>query len=69
MNAIRVVISFFIAVLIVVSVTGWVWTGAHQPPSQATASHLVLGLAMLAGVVGVVAIWRDPKAGRAGRAG
>jgi len=59
MNAIRIVISFFIAVLIVVSVLGWMWTGTHQPPSQATASHLVLGLAMLAGVVGAVAIWRD----------
>jgi ABC-type thiamin/hydroxymethylpyrimidine transport system permease subunit len=62
MNIIRVVISFFIAVLIVVSVMGWMWTSAHQPASQATASHLVLGLAMLAGVIGVVAIWRDgPK--------
>jgi hypothetical protein len=66
MNAIRVVISFFIAVLIVVSVMGWVWTGAHQSPSQATASHLVLGLAMLTGVIGVIAIWRDGSK-RAGR--
>ena len=69
MNTIRIVISFFIAVLIMVGVFGWRWTGVHQPAAQATASHLVLGLAMLAGIVGVVAIWRDPKAGGAGRAG
>ncbi|HKF66768.1 MAG TPA: hypothetical protein VKB36_09575 [Vicinamibacterales bacterium] len=72
MNTIRIVISLFIAVLIAVSAVGWVWTGAHQPASQAAASHLVLGLGMLAGVVGVVAIWRaqphehgKTKAGRA----
>src|SRR5215471_17238601 len=47
-----------LAVLIAVSAVGWVWTGAHQQASQAIASHVVLGLGMLAGVVGVVAIWR-----------
>jgi ABC-type thiamin/hydroxymethylpyrimidine transport system permease subunit len=68
MNTIRIVITLFIAVLIAVSVVGWIWTSAHQPSSQATASHVVLGLGMLAGVVGVVAIWRDGST-RAGGAG
>jgi hypothetical protein len=62
MNTIRIVISLFIAVLIAVSVVGWLWTSTHQPPSQATASHVVLGLGMLAGVVGVVALWREKAA-------
>jgi len=62
MNTIRIVISLFIAVLIAVSAVGWVWTGAHQPAPQATASHVVLGLGMLAGVVGVIAIWREKPA-------
>src|SRR5262249_22845399 len=78
MNTIRIVISLFIAVLIAVSAGGWVWTGAHQLASQAAASHVVLGLGMLAGVVGVVAIWRakpsehrkdEGREGGVGRAG
>jgi hypothetical protein len=69
MNTIRIVITLFIAVLIVVSVVGWGWTAAHQPSSQAAASHVVLGLSMLAGVVGVVVLWRArPIAHGRGRA-
>jgi len=58
MNAIRAVISLFVGVLIVISVLGWRWTSAHQTPSQAIASHLALGLAIVAGAVGVLVIWR-----------
>ena len=58
MNAIRIVISLFVAVLIVIAILGWSWTSAHQTPAQSAASHAVLGLSILAGVVGVIAIWR-----------
>ena len=58
MNAIRIVISLFVGVLIAISVLGWRWTSAHQTASQSMASHLALGLAIVAGVVGVLAIWR-----------
>jgi membrane protein YdbS with pleckstrin-like domain len=58
MNAVRIAISLFIAVLIGVAATGWVWTGAHQPAAQAIASRAVLTLCMLAGLVGLGALWR-----------
>lgn len=61
MNAIRIAISVFIAMLIAIAILGWTWTTAHQTPSQATASHLVLGLAMLASVIGVLVIWGAPS--------
>lgn len=61
MTVIRVLISLFVLLLIVVSAAGWIWAGSHQPPGQATASHLVLGLGMLAGVVCLVLIWRRPR--------
>ena len=50
-NIIRIVIALFIAVLIAVSVVGWIWTGSHQQASQAAASRMVLMLGVLAGVV------------------
>jgi hypothetical protein len=58
MHAVRITISLFILVLIGVSVLGWVWTGHHQSASQSEASRLVLTLAALAGVAGLVALWR-----------
>jgi hypothetical protein len=61
MNAIRIVISLFIAVLIAIAVLGWRWTSAHQTASQSAASHLALGLSILAGIVGVISIWRGGK--------
>ena len=60
MNAIRLAASLFILVLIGLSAMGWVWTGAHQPPAQALAGRTVLALSALAGVVGLVALWRRP---------
>jgi hypothetical protein len=55
-------ISAFILVLIALSVAGWFWTGAHQPPAQSVASRLVLAIGVLAGVGGLVAIWRRERA-------
>ena len=57
MNAVRVVISIFIAVLIVIAALGWKWTSVHQTPGQATASHLALGMSILVGLIGVITIW------------
>ena len=58
MNIIRIVISLFIAVLIAIAVLGWIWTSAHQTATQSAASHVVLGLTILAGMVGMITIWR-----------
>jgi hypothetical protein len=62
MNIIRVAISLFILVLIGVSATGWIWTGSHQPAAQSAASRVVLTLCILAGIGGLVALWR-PRTG------
>ena len=56
-NVIRTAISFFILVVIGLAVTGWMWTGTHQTPAQARASHVVLALAILAGLIGLRALW------------
>jgi hypothetical protein len=61
MNIVRMTISLFIAVLIAVSTVGWIWTGSHQPASQAAASRVVLTLGVLAGIVGLVALWRPNR--------
>ncbi len=58
MNYVRVAISLFVVILITISVTGWIWTGSHQAPAQSVASRLVLSLGILAGGVGLAAIWR-----------
>jgi hypothetical protein len=60
-NAIRVAASLFILVLIGLSAMGWMWTGTHQPPAQAVAGRIVLALSALAGVVGLIALWRWPR--------
>jgi hypothetical protein len=59
-NAIRVAASAFILVLIVLSAMGWVWTGSNQPPAQALAGRTVLVLGALAGLAGLIALWRWP---------
>jgi len=61
--AMRGAISTFILILIVLCVAGLLWTSGHQPAPKAAASHVVLGIAILSGVVGLVALWRRP-AGR-----
>ena len=58
MNLVRIAFSVFVLILIAVSVLGWIWTGSHQPASQALASRVVLTLGILAGVIGLAAIWR-----------
>ena len=58
MTLVRLAISLFVLLLIAVSVVGWTWTGRHQPASQAAASRVVLTLGILAGVIGLAAIWR-----------
>ena len=60
-NAIRILISLFILVLIAVSFAGWIWTSHHQPAAQSQASHLVLGMSVLAGLAGLAAIWRTGR--------
>jgi hypothetical protein len=61
MNAVRIAISVFVLALISLAAMGWVWTSRHQPAAQATASHVVLGIATLSGVVALVVIWRRDK--------
>jgi hypothetical protein len=50
MNLVRITVSAFILLLLLIVTLGWVWTGSHQAPAQATASHVVLGIAGLAGI-------------------
>ena len=61
MNLVRVGISLFILLLIAVSATGWMWTGSHQPAAQSAASRVVLTLCILAGIVGLTALWRPRR--------
>lgn len=58
MNAIRLAISFFIVVVIALAVMGWVWAGTHQTAAQSAASRTVLGLCVVAGIIGLAALWR-----------
>lgn len=60
MTAIRLAISAFILVLVWLCVAGWIWTANHQVPSKAAASYIVLGIAILSGLIGLVAVWRRP---------
>lgn len=57
-NAVRGALSLFIVLLIAVASTGWIWTARHQPAGQSIASRTVLTLCIVAGVVGLVALWR-----------
>ena len=57
-NVVRIAISLFIVIVVSVSVTGWIWTGSHQPPAQMAASRTVLSVCILAGVAGLTALWR-----------
>jgi hypothetical protein len=59
---IRAAMSAFIGVLFVIVVMGWTWANTHQTPGQALASHAVLGLSAVAGVVGLVFLWRGSRA-------
>lgn len=64
MNVVRIAISLLVLLVVAISVVGWIWTGGHQPAAQSTASRVVLTLAILAGVIGLTAIWRATPAER-----
>ncbi len=66
MTFVRITASIFVLALIVISLMGWAWTGAHQAAASAFASHIVLGGSALAGVVALVTLWR-PNRRSAGR--
>jgi len=65
MNVIRVTISVFIVLLLISAAAGWKWTAGHQSHALATASHIVLALSALAGLVGLAAIWGRPASAAA----
>lgn len=67
MTAVRLLITAFIAVLLVLIVLGLMWTGANQPAPQSIASRLVLGISGLAGVLALAAIWRHNPSRTAAR--
>jgi len=58
MQAIRFLITLFILLVAATCVAGWFWTGTHQAPVQSAASRTVLIISMVAGLVGLVTIWR-----------
>jgi hypothetical protein len=66
MLGVRIAISIFVLVLLTVIAVGLNWTAAHQPPAQAAASAVVLGIAGLSGLVALFMIWRrdPPRHGR-----
>ncbi|HEX7086128.1 MAG TPA: hypothetical protein VF198_07170 [Vicinamibacterales bacterium] len=65
MNAIRILLSVFVLILIALVVLGLMWAGAHQPPPARTASYVVLGISGIAGVLTLFAIWRhQPRRAR-----
>ena len=68
MNVIRIGISLFFVILIAVVVAGWFWAGG-QPSPKSEGSRVALVVSGLAGVVGLVMLWRprptDTKPGPA----
>jgi ABC-type transport system involved in cytochrome c biogenesis permease component len=62
---VRIAITSFIVLLIVIVTLGMSWASTHQPPPLRTASQIVLGAAGLAGVLAIARIWRaDPPRSR-----
>ena len=59
MNGVRVAITAFIVVLMITATTGFIWVGRHQTAAQASASRIVLGLCMVAGLIGMTQVWRS----------
>jgi hypothetical protein len=57
-NLVRVAITLFVLALLGTVTLGWIWTTTHQPPPLRTASHLVLGIAAVAGIFALAKIWR-----------
>jgi hypothetical protein len=60
MNAItgvRIAITLFVLILLVIVSLGWVWTANHQPLPQRTASQVVLAISAFAGIFALGKIW------------
>ena len=62
---VRLAITSFMLVLLVIVTMGLVWTANHQPPAARMASHIVLGVAGLSGIFALVRIWRPRHSGSA----
>jgi hypothetical protein len=58
MNVVRVVISLFILVLIALSVGGLIWAGDQPSLQSPVGCRVVLTVTGLAGVGGLVVLWR-----------
>ena len=62
---VRMAITSFIVLLIVIVTLGISWVSSHQAPPLRTASQIVLGAAGLAGMLAIARIWRaDPPRSR-----
>ncbi len=67
MNGVRLAITSFMLVLLVIVAMGFVWTASHQPPAARIASHIVLGISGFSGIFALVKIWRPRQSGSASR--
>jgi hypothetical protein len=56
-NGVRIAITLFVLVLLVVVVLGLGWTASHQAPRLRTASQIVLAISGLAGIFALGRIW------------
>ncbi len=59
---VRTLASLFILVLIAIALLGWVWNGQHQPAAAMAWGRAALGGCIVAGVIGLVAIWTPRRA-------
>lgn len=57
MNIIRILMSFFLVVLLVLSIAGWIWAGGGSTP-QPNGARLVLALCGLTSVGSLYLLWR-----------
>lgn len=56
MNLIRSIISVFLAILVVISIAGWFWTGGQSSPKMGGA-RLVLALCGLSSLACLWLLW------------
>ncbi|MEO7272274.1 MAG: hypothetical protein ABIX28_06130 [Vicinamibacterales bacterium] len=56
---VRLAITAFVGLLLIIVTLGWLWTARHQPAPLSRASHIVLTIAAVAGLFAVARIWRD----------
>ena len=57
-TGVRIAITAFVLLLLIIVSLGWIWTTRHQPPAARFASHVVQSLAALAGLFALTKIWR-----------